>query len=308
MRAFPPRLLDQPIFYPVTNEGYATQIAREWNTKSGTLAGFVTRFVVADDYVAKFERRVVGAREHEELWVPAEELGDFNARIESRIEVVSGFFGDGYRGFIPETFGLRGHDATSQLVLLAGTLDYNGADFLMEMAANHVAVFLNFFLWERQTLASSDLADDARAKTLSALRKGWNEERPPLGAWNASDARGVELHDAEVIAILERDGNVLLQLDAFVHDRHDDRRFVGVWQRIDLLFYEASYERGGRGEAWTLDGTLSVGDRVYGNMLPIFLDAKGATSISLEGEDFFVKVRATGVVLSVVGPPGAREP
>jgi hypothetical protein len=37
MRAFPPRLPEQPIFYPVTNEEYARQIARYWNTKSGTL-------------------------------------------------------------------------------------------------------------------------------------------------------------------------------------------------------------------------------------------------------------------------------
>ena len=49
MRAFPPRLPDQPIFYPVTNEGYAAQIAREWNTKSGTQGGFVTPFSIADD-------------------------------------------------------------------------------------------------------------------------------------------------------------------------------------------------------------------------------------------------------------------
>jgi len=31
--AFPPRLPEQPIFYPVLNEHYATQIAREWNAK-----------------------------------------------------------------------------------------------------------------------------------------------------------------------------------------------------------------------------------------------------------------------------------
>jgi hypothetical protein len=34
-REFPPRLSDQPIFYPVTNEAYATQIARDWNVKTG---------------------------------------------------------------------------------------------------------------------------------------------------------------------------------------------------------------------------------------------------------------------------------
>ena len=44
-RAFPPRLEGQPIFYPVTNEEYATQIARDWNTKDGG-TGYVTRFGV----------------------------------------------------------------------------------------------------------------------------------------------------------------------------------------------------------------------------------------------------------------------
>jgi hypothetical protein len=29
--AWPPRLPDQPIFYPVLNEDYATKIARDWN-------------------------------------------------------------------------------------------------------------------------------------------------------------------------------------------------------------------------------------------------------------------------------------
>jgi hypothetical protein len=32
-RAFPPRLPEQPIFYPVLEESYAIQIARNWNTR-----------------------------------------------------------------------------------------------------------------------------------------------------------------------------------------------------------------------------------------------------------------------------------
>ena len=39
-KSFPPRLPDQPIFYPVTNHAYATQIARDWNVKASG-AGFV---------------------------------------------------------------------------------------------------------------------------------------------------------------------------------------------------------------------------------------------------------------------------
>lgn|GEM_PF-6123980 len=36
-RKWPPRLPEQPIFYPVTNQEYAEQITKEWNVKdSGT--------------------------------------------------------------------------------------------------------------------------------------------------------------------------------------------------------------------------------------------------------------------------------
>ena len=49
MRKFPPRLPEQPIFYPVLNVEYAHQIAQEWNTKSAPgFAGFVTEFAIND--------------------------------------------------------------------------------------------------------------------------------------------------------------------------------------------------------------------------------------------------------------------
>ncbi|MFH7489628.1 hypothetical protein, partial [Pseudomonas syringae group genomosp. 7] len=49
MRGFPPRLPDQPIFYPVLSEDYAVKIARDWNVpRSGS--GFVTKFEVRKDY------------------------------------------------------------------------------------------------------------------------------------------------------------------------------------------------------------------------------------------------------------------
>ncbi|MBI1848961.1 MAG: hypothetical protein HYR85_01315 [Planctomycetes bacterium] len=95
-RAFPPRLPGQPIFYPVTNEAYATQIARDWNVKESG-SGFVTRFEVDADFVARYPRHTVGASIHEELWVPAEDLGEFNAHIVGRIEVIATFGDDAER-------------------------------------------------------------------------------------------------------------------------------------------------------------------------------------------------------------------
>jgi hypothetical protein len=90
-RAFPPRLPEQPIFYPVTNEAYAVQIARDWNTKTDDGKGFVTRFAVDAGHLAKYERKIVGGREHEEYWIPAEALDAFNAAIIGRIEVIGRF-------------------------------------------------------------------------------------------------------------------------------------------------------------------------------------------------------------------------
>ena len=176
MRAFPPRLPDQPIFYPVTNEPYATQIARDWNTKSGTKAGFVTRFVVEDAYVSRFERRVVGAREHEELWVPAEDLADFNTRIEGPIEVVGAHFGEGYRGHVPEVGALRGKDAGAQLGVLAAMLAEGEGGVREELRVNHAAVFLNFFMWEQSGEAAAALA-----KLTAVWKSGADHRIAPLG-------------------------------------------------------------------------------------------------------------------------------
>lgn len=169
MRSFPPRLPDQPIFYPVTNAGYASQIARDWNTKSGTKAGFVTRFFVEDRYVSKFEGRVVGAKEHEELWVPSEELAEFNTHIDGRVDVIGAFFGVDYQGHVPQGSGLQGKSAREQFVALSKTAD--GADLIREMAANHVAVFLNFFFWEQADFAAEGIDRAARDNLLGRLRR-----------------------------------------------------------------------------------------------------------------------------------------
>jgi hypothetical protein len=89
-RAFPPRLPEQPIFYPVLNEAYAAQIARDWNVKADG-AGYVTRFEVGCAFLDRYEVRQAGGREHLEYWIPAEALDEFNAAIVGLIEVVAEF-------------------------------------------------------------------------------------------------------------------------------------------------------------------------------------------------------------------------
>ncbi len=73
------------------NFAYAEQIARDWNsTRADTdYRGFVTAFEFDDAYAARFERRVVGGAYHVELWVPAEDLAEFNNHIIGQIEVVA---------------------------------------------------------------------------------------------------------------------------------------------------------------------------------------------------------------------------
>lgn len=95
-QGFPPRLAWQPIFYPVLNFEYAEQIARDWNTKSDGGIGFVTRFAVNAEYLSQFEVQTVGGPIHQELWVPAEELDNFNRMIDGKIEVVSVYYGENF--------------------------------------------------------------------------------------------------------------------------------------------------------------------------------------------------------------------
>ncbi len=90
MRAFPPRLPEQPIFYPVTTEAYAIKIARDWNVPASG-SGFVTKFEVRNDFLDTYDVQEAGGRAHREYWIPAEELGAFNAAIVGEIEVTLSF-------------------------------------------------------------------------------------------------------------------------------------------------------------------------------------------------------------------------
>ena len=88
--AFPPRLPEQPIFYPVLNEEYATQISRDWNVPYYGV-GYVVRFAVDTEYSKQFKVENVGDALHNELWVPAEQLVEFNQHIDGTIEVTAEF-------------------------------------------------------------------------------------------------------------------------------------------------------------------------------------------------------------------------
>ena len=90
MRAFPPRLPEQPIFYPVLTEDYAIKIARDWNAPASGV-GFVTRFEVRREFIDKYQVQLAGGRAHSEYWIPAEDLDSFNRAIVGEIEVTAEF-------------------------------------------------------------------------------------------------------------------------------------------------------------------------------------------------------------------------
>ena len=89
-RRWPPRLAEQPIFYPVLNEQYATKIARDWNVPASGV-GYVTRFDVEAEYLSQFPVRQVGGRDILEYWIPAERLEEFNDHIVGNIVEVAKF-------------------------------------------------------------------------------------------------------------------------------------------------------------------------------------------------------------------------
>jgi len=95
---FPPRLEWQPIFYPVLNEEYASEIARKWNTTDpfGNYLGFVTKFEITEEEFQKYKVENVGGPIHNELWVPAEELEEFNKNIVGEIRMTKAYFGKKY--------------------------------------------------------------------------------------------------------------------------------------------------------------------------------------------------------------------
>ena len=84
---WPPRLPEQPIFYPVTNEAYAIEITKKWNVADGGV-GYVTKFAVKSSFMKQYPIHKVGSAIHTEWWIPAEDLEELNRNIVGLIEVI----------------------------------------------------------------------------------------------------------------------------------------------------------------------------------------------------------------------------
>lgn len=90
-KRFPPRLPEQPIFYPVITEEYAIKIASDWNVKASG-EGHVLEFQVKKSYLDKFSIQDAGGKSHREYWIPAEELEEFNDNIMGKIWKIKSYY------------------------------------------------------------------------------------------------------------------------------------------------------------------------------------------------------------------------
>src|SRR5215210_4462375 len=183
MKVFPARLPQQPIFYPVLQLEYARQTASDWNTQNGQFAGYVTQFKVEDEYIGQFEKHTVGEAQHQELWIPTEEIEEFNQHIMGHIKVVEAHFGAAFQGFIPEQFGLQGKNAVEQFTLLANSYLYKRMDFYLEIRRNHKAVFLNYPFWQTYEFKNQGLKE----KIIKAIKEAWLTSFPKIPLPNPAE-------------------------------------------------------------------------------------------------------------------------
>lgn len=158
--AFPPRLPEQPIFYPVLNLEYARQIAQKWNTKDPVsgYVGFVTQFEVDADYINQFDEQVVGGSTHRELWIPAEELETFNQHIVGYITIVEAYYGEKYSSADELLNQIKQHLASD-------------TDVMELIKQNWKAAYLNMGFWQTQS-------DDALL--LRKMTQVWESTFPHL--------------------------------------------------------------------------------------------------------------------------------
>ena len=163
----------QPIFYPVLNKDYATQIARDWNTKdeNSEFAGFVLEFEIEDLYISKFEIHQAGSAVHQEFWIPAEELDLFNQNIQKNILLVESYYGKDYIGKPLINTPLRNKDYHDQMICFRSLKESNAMDYTCEVLAQWKIISQNYFLWRKNDFLSSDICNSDKENLLESMRK-----------------------------------------------------------------------------------------------------------------------------------------
>ncbi len=182
LKGFPPRLPEQPIFYPVLNKQYADEIAYKWNTKDkfSGFVGFVTEFEVRSPFIDKYQEQIVGSRVHNELWIPAEELNEFNNNIVGPIRLVNVFYGSNYIGLTPELTIFERKTLIEQFKIWKEILDYNSMDFFCEIKENWEYIFMNDKYWCDIDFTTYGISDDQKKEVLTTIKEYWKEHFPEI--------------------------------------------------------------------------------------------------------------------------------
>ncbi len=178
-RRYPPRLPTQPIFYPVLNIHYAKEIAEKWNTKDefSGYVGYVTEFEVDNDYISDFEPHIVGSSMHQEFWVPAEALEDFNQKIITNILILDAYFGSDYTGISIVNTPLKDKNHIEQFVQLNKLIKSNTMDFICEVLAQWKIITQNYLLWEKFDFSSYGIMHVEKEKLLQAMKNSMIKNR-----------------------------------------------------------------------------------------------------------------------------------
>jgi hypothetical protein len=177
MREFSPRVIQQPIFYPVVNLEYARQIARDWYAPDANagFAGYVTQFNMSSAFLTKYELRTAGSDAHREYWIPAREMPTFNKAINGLLSVEDAFFGPRFSGYIAEDGPLKDQNAAAQYATLSALVDF--AAFSAAVSEARKAVFLNCLYWFNADLSVLGGANEQRYLFFTKLGKAWKNHK-----------------------------------------------------------------------------------------------------------------------------------
>jgi hypothetical protein len=134
------------------------------------------------EYVQRFEPKVVGAAQHQELWVPAEKLPEFNANLVSRIRVSRVFYGAAYQGPAPLPLMVRARHPAEQLKVLTAVLASSRFDFSCEVSANWKLILANFAFWAATPAERLGVTSQELSRTLGAIGQVWRHTDLPLPA------------------------------------------------------------------------------------------------------------------------------
>lgn len=171
-RCFPPRLASQPIFYPVLNVDYATEIAQKWNTtdRSSGYVGYITEFQIDDNYISSAEIHTVGSSIHQEFWIPAESLDEFNKHITKSILITDACYGSDFEGKSTENTLFKEKSYIEQFVCLDQKMSSNPAEYISHILSEWKTITLNYLLWKSLDFFSYGISDSKKHLLIQSIK------------------------------------------------------------------------------------------------------------------------------------------